>query len=100
MLRQEVRRQESVVGSVMHRVILRHNVRVVRPIERYIAEEGAAPVFLQESHRLVGKHRTGVPGGWLRRSQLAVFQVAEPRLERVSHAPQENPAGALETPPQ
>ena len=67
MLRQEVRRQEPFVGCVTHRIIVRHDVGIVRPIKGDITEEGAALVLPQEPQRLVRKHLTGMFGRWLRR---------------------------------
>ena len=70
-------------------------MRVVRAVERHIAEEGAGLMISQETHCFVGKHRTGMFRSNLRVRQFPIYHIAQRGLERVSHPAGEDSPGAL-----
>ena len=103
MQRQKVRRQRDLRRVVVDREIRRHDVRIVRRVERDVREErmncgiSGVPMLLQKADRLVGEGLAGVLRREMRFADFAIRDIAQLRLHRVRHAAREHRARDLET---
>ena len=98
MLRQEARRQLDLLRVIRQAEIVRHDVRIMRRVERHVCKKRPAfflRLLFQKADRLIRERLARVLRGRFRNADFSVRHIAEARVHGVCHAAREHRARGL-----